>query len=336
MTINPLACIYAVITFGFVIAFVVDWIMNRKKIWKYLKYGLWCASAIVVFEIIIVAASGISISPVILLTICIAEPIILVRTVGIVMLGLHYASVNELPGLPILLRWFPPTPDKAPVVTTPVYDMIPALPINPPNADSDLSAASVEPPDAAEIRPTVEVHFATAAEAGMPAEMPASDVLPEFNWKRYALIVLGASFAGIAYSTLLFLLTSPKMSSALQQYSGISTVNTQNTFTFVALLAVIEVAIGEEILFRLGIQNFLAKMMKLKGNAYWIAIAITSTLWTLGHAGVMDPEWVKLAQIFPMGLLLGWLYKKYGAECTILVHAIFNVVLLALSGYLIH
>ena len=89
-----------------------------------------------------------------------------------------------------------------------------------------------------------------------------------------------------------------------------------------------EFAIGEEIIFRLGIQSFLVKYLKLEGQSYWIAILITSALWTIGHAGTLQPEWVKLAQIFPVGLMLGWLFRKYGAESTILAHGLFNILML--------
>jgi membrane protease YdiL (CAAX protease family) len=55
-------------------------------------------------------------------------------------------------------------------------------------------------------------------------------------------------------------------------------------------------------------------------------IELTTVVWTLGHLGSLDPDWVKLAQIFPTGLALGWLYRRQGAESAIAAHALFNVL----------
>jgi membrane protease YdiL (CAAX protease family) len=161
------------------------------------------------------------------------------------------------------------------------------------------------------------------------------DLLISINWKEYFITVLGISAVSIFYSIILFLLTKPHMSELAQQKFGTPLANPANAVTIQGVLVLFEFAIAEEIVFRLGIQNFLVKYLKLQNNNYWIAIVITSALWTLGHAGVLEPEWVKLAQIFPIGLLLGWLYKKFGAESTMLVHGIFNLVLVFLATYLI-
>ena len=80
-----------------------------------------------------------------------------------------------------------------------------------------------------------------------------------------------------------------------------------------------------------GIQSFLAHYLKWQGNRYWAAIALTSLLWTLGHAGMLDPGWVKLAQIFPVGLMLGWLFRRHGVEACMLTHGLFNVTMIGLS-----
>jgi membrane protease YdiL (CAAX protease family) len=131
----------------------------------------------------------------------------------------------------------------------------------------------------------------------------------------------------------LFLITRPQLSEIMQRRVDISAMQATDAFSLQGIIILLEVAIAEEIVFRLGIQNFLGRL--LKDRSYWIAIALTSAIWTLGHAGVLQPDWVKLAQIFPIGLVLGWLYRKYGVESTIIVHSIFNVVLGLLSIQLI-
>ncbi|MEQ6375438.1 CPBP family intramembrane glutamic endopeptidase [Bacillaceae bacterium S4-13-56] len=100
------------------------------------------------------------------------------------------------------------------------------------------------------------------------------------------------------------------------------------TPTFISWVIVIEGAIIEEITYRLGIQNFFASKFKFFRNNYWGAIIISSLLWTFAHANTIDPEWIKFAQIFPLGLALGYAFRKYGIEVCILVHALFNALML--------
>ncbi len=151
----------------------------------------------------------------------------------------------------------------------------------------------------------------------------------------YFLTILGVSIIGILYSVVLFRLTTPQLSEMLQKTVVPPSAGFENATTIQVILLALEFAVAEELIFRLGIQSFLVKYLKLEGARYWIAILITSVLWTLGHAGGLDPAWVKLAQIFPMGLMLGWLFRKYGAESTILAHGLLNVVLVFLSAYLL-
>ena len=80
----------------------------------------------------------------------------------------------------------------------------------------------------------------------------------------------------------------------------------------------------EEIVYRLGIQNFLAALLLKKGWPYWAAIVATSFLFALGHAGAMQPAWVKLAQMLPVSLVLGLLYQRYGLESCWAAHTVFN------------
>jgi membrane protease YdiL (CAAX protease family) len=93
------------------------------------------------------------------------------------------------------------------------------------------------------------------------------------------------------------------------------------------LTGVLITALGEELTFRLGIQNWLAARLGRGMAGYWAAIVLASALWSLGHLGRMDPEWVKLAQIFPAGLLLGWLFRRSGFEACVIAHAVLNLIM---------
>ena len=84
---------------------------------------------------------------------------------------------------------------------------------------------------------------------------------------------------------------------------------------------------GEELIFRLGIQHYIAiaRIFGLWDGRYWLAILLPSALWSIGHLDMLEPGWVKLAQACPAGLALGQLARKHGIETCILAHTVFNV-----------
>lgn len=155
--------------------------------------------------------------------------------------------------------------------------------------------------------------------------------------QNYIIATIGVIVGGILFSVILFKLTSPRLSDTMKQLSegqGVRLGIGDEPSVLLALV-VMAFAFGEEILFRLGIQNFLAKQFRLDGDKYWMAIVLTSGLWSLAHANILAPEWVKIAQIFPLGVALGFLFKRYGLESCILAHGIFNLGMMFLSSYLI-
>ena len=308
MTI-ALGCIYGLGMLFFSIIFLVDWIRSRGAIKKYFKFGLGFALLVVGLDLLTVLITPSAWTPTLWLGLAL-EPIVMVRIIGFTMLGMFYAASNGYPSFPLLLRRF-----KSSAVEESAQ---PAVQV--PEDEAILS----ELEESASVVPEIQAVKAEAA-----------DVLITINWKHYSLVVVGASLAGILYSSLLFLLTNPKMSELVQQAFGTSSVNQADDLNFQTFMVLLQFAIAEEIVFRLGIQNFLVKYLKLQNGSTWIAIVIASALWTIGHAGVLDPEWVKFVQIFPLGLLLGWLYNKFGLESTMLVHTIFNFALVILAGYLI-
>lgn len=308
---------YGLAMLFFTIAFLVAWIKSRKEIRKYLNYGTWFGFIVVGLDLLIVAITPSAWSSSLLVGL-VAEPIVLLRLLGFTMLGMYYAAELGYPSLPILLKKF-----KTPAAEESLNLV----------AEIDKTETSQENQDS---------NLSSTHAKNMAVKHPVIDLLISINWKEYFIKVLGVSAVSIFYSIILFLLTKPhvselvRMSELVQRNNfGIPSAGLANAVSIQGILVLFKFAIDEEIVFRLGIQNFLVKYLKLQSNNYWIAIVITSTLWTLGHAGVLEPEWVKLAQIFPVGLLLGWLYKKFGAESTMLAHGIFNLVLVFLATYLI-
>jgi membrane protease YdiL (CAAX protease family) len=300
----------------FSIAFLVDWIKSYKATRKFLKYGIWAGSIVVGLDLLIVAITPSSWQPAVFMGL-IAEPIIFLKQVGFTMLGMYYLAALGYPSFPVLLRKFGVASDESNTDDNIV------------DKKADTRAETTDGIQAANsiLHETPEqIHVSNRSR-------PALDLLPDIKWKDYFLTVLGVSIIGILYSVALFLVTKPQLSQMWQKNVGSPSAGFENVITIQGILLVLEFAVAEEIIFRLGIQSFLVKYLKLEGQGYWIAILITSVLWTLGHAGTLDPDWVKLAQIFPMGLMLGWLFRKYGAEGTILAHGLLNVVLVFLAPY---
>lgn len=133
-----------------------------------------------------------------------------------------------------------------------------------------------------------------------------------------------AAWAG--YTQLLFWAFSPQPSEHVVRAWGLDGDDASEVLTPIGVALIGLVAVSEELVFRLGIQNFLAAACNWWGRKYWLAIVATSALWTLGHAGALDPNWVKFLQIFPVGVALGWLFRKHGIESCIAVHVLFNVL----------
>lgn len=152
--------------------------------------------------------------------------------------------------------------------------------------------------------------------------------------KHYILNTLFVIAGSAVFSYALFKLTSPSASENIKNLieSESNIIGTLKTSNLGLIFTMLGVAIAEELVFRFIFPNFLAHRFKLDGNKYWIAIIISSFFWTISHAGILNPEWVKFAQIFPIGLAFGWLCRKHGLESSIFAHAGFNIIMLFISA----
>jgi membrane protease YdiL (CAAX protease family) len=108
---------------------------------------------------------------------------------------------------------------------------------------------------------------------------------------------------------------------AVQNWQTFMRVN-KNQLLLAVLVSL--VAVKEEITFRLFIQTQLECWLRRTNWAAGWAILATSALWTLGHAGALEPNWVKFAQIFPMGIVLGIMRRRWGVTPCIFVHVVLN------------
>ena len=305
--------LYTAVLLILIFGFLINWYRNRQAIAPYKRVGLNLALVVLVFEIAQVALGGIS-TGALVLTSCVtlvALGWVLIRIWAFVNNGVFFCNQLGIRSFPILspkLGWPDPRaisiPDTAPN-TQPIEVEV--------GAGSQL-VETVQSPSLAQLE--------TQSAPIEPIEpLP---VQPEpLDRLRYVRDVLAVGLGAVAYTVVLFWLTSPRPGDVVNNLSGGEASSTVTLFTLVVIL---EFALVEELMFRLALQNYLAAKFVQRRYGYWLAIILTTSVWTLGHVGSLDPNWVKMVQIFPIGLALGWLFRKHGAESTILAHGLFNVV----------
>jgi len=87
----------------------------------------------------------------------------------------------------------------------------------------------------------------------------------------------------------------------------------------------------EEVIFRLGIQRYLERLLAGWRRGGWWAIAITAAIWAVGHSAYVRPHGVKELQIFVLGVVLGWMRVRYGIGAAIAAHLALNAASMALE-----
>ncbi len=130
----------------------------------------------------------------------------------------------------------------------------------------------------------------------------------------------------LLYSTILLQLSDAKIGLAFQ-----GKANPSLEISPAIILAVASMGFGEEIMFRLGLQNGLTYLWRSSAYGHHWAVLGTSALWSIGHIGMVDPDWVKIVQIFVFGLVLGQMNRRFGVVPCMITHTLFNVAMAALT-----
>ncbi len=143
----------------------------------------------------------------------------------------------------------------------------------------------------------------------------------------YALL---ATIVMMVFSVVLFLLTNPAVGAAFDSPEALSA-----GVSFTALLVVVAISFSEEIVFRLGLQNGLTYVWRDSRYGHHWAVLATSAFWSIAHIGSLQPDWVKLVQVFVFGLVLGQMNRRFGVLPCIVTHVLFNVTTVFVSAELI-
>ena len=99
--------------------------------------------------------------------------------------------------------------------------------------------------------------------------------------------------------------------------------------TLVVLPLGVYAALVEELVFRGALLGFLLRVGRERRWVGAAAMVLTSITWALLHLSVTDAPWLKLAQIFLVGLGLAAMTRRWGLEAAILAHLGLNLAGLA-------
>ena len=332
--VTALSIIYGLGLLGFTIIAAAIWLSNRAKMSPYKRFGWGMGGILILFEVAGFITLTILGEPPDIISILIIDVIAFLRIAAFTVVGIHFAALLGYPSFPILMRRF-----GVPQMVDEVID-----PPQMPNGELVVSDELVETgSESVEDLPTSifndERDQATAvlSEPVTITPEPRFVYVPDMSTGSIVGAGIAVAVIGIIYSVVLFWLTEPRISDLATQMLGEAPASAveQPAVALLTIFVVLSFALAEELIFRLGIQNICAEKLGWTGDRYWLAIFVATILWTIGHIGVLDPDWVKMAQIFPMGLLLGWLYKKYGVEACIIAHMLLNVAMILPAEYLI-
>lgn len=92
--------------------------------------------------------------------------------------------------------------------------------------------------------------------------------------------------------------------------------------------AIVGSAIVEESIYRLGVLGWLRRQ-RLSAD---LAVLLSAALWTLAHLEAGDLGLMRILQLLITGSVLGSLALRYGVMWSILLHMLFNAVLLTITG----
>lgn len=333
------ATILSVTLLAFSIGYLINWYRKRAVMSSYKRVGFYVALIVLGYELLTLAliVSSRHLYQISVVSLVLAIGWLMLRLWAFTNNGIFYSNQLGIRSFPLVAprlgtavapQAAVPTVDQnasqlveqpAPEVDTPIgAEGVPPQPIESEATLVEPIATETPPIDPIDAPPISSASMTSVADTAFVASTaPAA----RLNWRSYWLTILAVGVGAALYSAILFMLTLPGVGDLFREAIGSGARVTPLT-----LVMILEFAFTEEIFFRLGIQNFIAAKLVRRRRGYEIAIVITAILWTLGHVGVLNPDWVKLAQVFPIGLALGWLYRRYGTESTIIAHSLFNLL----------
>jgi membrane protease YdiL (CAAX protease family) len=153
------------------------------------------------------------------------------------------------------------------------------------------------------------------------------------NYNIQLISIVLCSIFICSFTWILFSQTNPAVSDLIRAGGDESAISSR--ITWVPILFFVLIALYEEIIFRLFIQSFFSYLFRKIPLGWIAAIILTATLFAFGHIGVLATQWIKLTQTFIIGLVLGFLMRRYGMETSFAVHSVLNIFALYASQQLL-
>ena len=151
--------------------------------------------------------------------------------------------------------------------------------------------------------------------------------------QRIILEILGFIAATQFITAALFYVYPPKSTATLSELFPVNDLPALAAVA-VVLLVLVKAAICEEVMFRLFLFSGLLLWAGERPGRLVVAVVFPAALWAMGHAGVIEDDWVKLLQIFLSGLLLAAAYLRLGFRACIYVHLGLNLGMILLAPLL--
>lgn len=130
----------------------------------------------------------------------------------------------------------------------------------------------------------------------------------------------------LAWSYIIIEFTNPNVTSIAESMypEGTSIADTIYIFILVSVIAPIK----EEIMFRHFGMSIISEWFGKSKKAIVLSIVITSVIFSLNHILILTEDLIKIVQVFPLGIVLGYVYHRHGLEHSVLMHFIFNTIVL--------
>jgi hypothetical protein len=259
--LSTLALAYTITILFLTFAFLYTWFKQRRQVRPYRKYGLAAGGLLILFEVLLILTLPGVLNLMPFTTLVLVDGWAFLRIAAFTIAGIYFSMQIGHFGFPVLMRRFGlalPPPTAEPAITE-AHTVQPAgsvpVSVGEPVMAAEVVAETTQQPASATIQPVIE---------------------PKAFWLATSGVVVGA----LLFTALLFKLTSPQLSSAVRALTDaeLAPYGISSAITLPVLLIVMQFAFAEEIIFRLGFQNFLAKVFNWRAGKYWIAIGVAAAV----------------------------------------------------------
>jgi membrane protease YdiL (CAAX protease family) len=147
---------------------------------------------------------------------------------------------------------------------------------------------------------------------------------PEVKFSRFVGWGVFFGLISIGFTTLIFYIFTPSLSFEYIRQTATSRITIDHSITW-NLIYFVVMALFEECWFRAGIQKKISLLVRSK-HSLLISILVASLLFSICHMGILREEWIKILQIFVLGIFFGLAYHKGGLYSSMLAHSLLNLL----------